>query len=292
MRAILGTALWVVVSGSVANAASYQKYDFSIVDTILYTADAGGGVHPYSGVDLRSYTDLSGAQLGSAYLFQARLEASNLSGAVLDSAYLYDAWLDSANLSDASLVGANLRTAWIDSADLSGADLSDTDLTSVWLGSADLSSANLGGAKLPYAYLGLADLTDADVSDTDFSDTDLTNAMALDSSIGSAFYNANTNFTGTGFDPAAAGWVPEPGPSLAMASSLWVIAGLRRRCASSRHGSPVGLSITPVPGPRARTQLECRRTRNLSLRLDHPKVRLLLTKTASRKVSTFAEYGT
>ena len=43
---------------------------------------------------------------------------------------------------------------------------------------------------------------------------------------GGAFYDINTDFTGTGFDPVAAGWtlVPEPGTALLLGLGLTALA--------------------------------------------------------------------
>jgi hypothetical protein len=102
---------------------------------------------------------------------------SNLQpGAVLTNADLSYANLGNANLSDAILADANL----------SDANLSDANLT----------NANLSGALLDFANLTNADLTGAI----------LANVIGLGSSTGAALYSINTDFTGTGFDPVAAGW--------------------------------------------------------------------------------------
>ena len=50
------------------------------------------------------------------------------------------------------------------------------------------------------------------------------------STTGEPFYDLNTDFTGTGFDPVAAGWtfVPEPGTALLMGLGLAGLASRRR----------------------------------------------------------------
>jgi uncharacterized protein YjbI with pentapeptide repeats len=70
-------------------------------------------------------------------------------------------------------------------ADLTGADFSGLNFTVVDLTGADLSGADLTGANLRLA--------------------NLTNSVGLGATVGSRTY-FNTNFTGSGFDPIAAGW--------------------------------------------------------------------------------------
>ena len=61
--------------------------------------------------------------------------------------------------------------------------------------------ASLAGANLTNANLFIADLTNADLTGAI-----LANATGLGNSFGAALYDINTDFTGTGFDPVAAGW--------------------------------------------------------------------------------------
>ena len=58
-----------------------------------------------------------------------------------------------------------------------------------------------------------ANLTGADLAGADLRGADLTNAVGLETTTGTPQFNGSTNFTGTGFDPFAAGWtfVAEPG---------------------------------------------------------------------------------
>ena len=82
-----------LLSGSVAQAASYQKTDGTIVDPI---PDTPGGSSHYYGNDLEPNANLSGASLGYADLTDADLSNANL-------------W--DANLTDANLTNANLTDA-------------------------------------------------------------------------------------------------------------------------------------------------------------------------------------
>jgi uncharacterized protein YjbI with pentapeptide repeats len=110
-------------------------------------------------------------------------------------------------------------------ADLSGANLAVADLTNANLTVANLSNAILTGADLNGADLFFADLTGADLTGAI-----LANATGLGEFSGAALYDINTDFTGTGFDPVAAGWtlVPEPSTTLLFGLGLAGLASRRR----------------------------------------------------------------
>ena len=107
---------------------------------------------------------------------------------------------------------------------MSGADLANANLFN-----ADLSVANLTGTDLTGANLTGATMN-ALLSGANLSGASLANATHLALSGGAALYDLDTDFTGTGFDPVAAGWtlVPEPGTALLMGLGLAGLASRRR----------------------------------------------------------------
>ena len=64
-----------LLSGSIAQAASYEKTDGAIVDPIL---DNLGNTHSYSGVNLEPSANLSFVNLLNAYLYSANLSNASL----------------------------------------------------------------------------------------------------------------------------------------------------------------------------------------------------------------------
>ena len=232
-----------------------------LVDADLTGADLSGA--NLTNADLSfadlSFADLTDADLTGANLSGVQSGSitgnPNLTGTgfLLTAGYLVG---PEANLSDANLTGADLTGADLSSADLTGADLSDADLSFADLSFADLTDADLTGADLTDAYLagvksgsitgnpnltgtgflltagylvgpeanlGYANLGGADLTGADLTNANLNRATYLGSTTGSAFYNAETDFTdaysgthrrGTLFDPVAAGWnfVCEPEP--------------------------------------------------------------------------------
>jgi uncharacterized protein YjbI with pentapeptide repeats len=147
--------------------------------------------------------DLTDAVLRDADLTNATLSVADLIGATLVDADLTNAILASTNLTLANLIGADLTGAF-----LAGAILTNANLRNATLAGVNLTAAGLTGADFRGAILTGANFLDADLTDTDFSDANLSDALnlGLATSGPGTIYSLATDFTGTGFDPVAAGW--------------------------------------------------------------------------------------
>jgi uncharacterized protein YjbI with pentapeptide repeats len=215
-------ASFLLVSGSLAEAASYQQIGGAIIDPIQLTT---GGAHPYGGPNLAPSAQLPSAALSAAELGSADLLGANISGADLTSANLSGATVASGILSSADLTNATLQNVAMsfsiaNNAILSSADLSSADLSFANLVGVNLTGANMSAAILLSADLDMADLSGADLTGVNFS---YSFNLATTSWTGVApTYDGSTNFTGTGFDPIAAGWtfVPEPSMMLLMNTGI------------------------------------------------------------------------
>jgi len=217
----------MLLTSSVAQAASYQKRDGTVVDPILYTWE---DTHSYSGNNLEP----------NAYLPNANLPYANLTNANLSDANLSDANLSNANLWAAKLIGANLTGGDLTQANLYGANLTGMDLTYTYL-----SQANLTNANLSYANLRRANLNDANLTNANLTDANLTGAQlyAATFSTGTTLYDGQTVLQ-HGFDAASlqayllaspiSAWqvnwitiIPEPASVFLLLTGLLTLARVR-----------------------------------------------------------------
>ena len=213
----LAMVLAALLTGSVAEAASYQQRQGTIVDPIL---DNFWNTHSYSGPNLEPGANLYDADLSYANLFYADLRDANLPGANLHDADLSYANLRNANLTGdadlsyayldhADLTFANLAGANLDGANLAGADLRNADLSYANLAYTNLASADLYDADLRYVHLRHADLRYAHLTGVDLYGANLTKAYNVETSFGSPYYYGNTLLP-LGFNPVAQGWTWTP----------------------------------------------------------------------------------
>ena len=112
-----------------------------------------------------NYADLSGLSLENIIL-----SGTDLIGANLSHAYLYDADFQDANLIDANLSRAGLIAANFYRANLSGACLDHAYLAQSDLSQADFTNACLHAADLQFAIMSQASFNSADLSKAVFTD--------------------------------------------------------------------------------------------------------------------------
>lgn len=169
-----------------------------VSSSVHYCEDHGG--HNHSGANV------SGVNMG-----RASLAGGNLSGSVWLMCDFSGANLGTCNASNASFVGSVAESINLINADCSGADFGAAGLEKALCFGTDFNGASLVGTSFRDGQLNGADFTAATLSSgpesADFSGANLTDAVGLDNTVGIARYSASTNFSGTGFDPVAAGWV-------------------------------------------------------------------------------------
>jgi len=119
--------------------------------------------------------DLSGANLGEIDL----IGDTNLKGADLSFADLFEASIEQLRLKGANLEGADLRFAQLWKADLRDANLNSADLTGASLEGADMRGANLFSARLENSKLAGARLEGATAGYTIFANCDLRDVAGL-----------------------------------------------------------------------------------------------------------------
>src|SRR5579864_305416 len=139
------------------------------------------GLNDYKGwnrwraANRRLVPDLSEADLDEIDL----VGDTNLNGANLVLASLFEASIEQIRLRGANLEGADLRYAQFSEADLRGANLDHTDLTGASLNGADMRGVSLWGARLEKTKLFRTRLDDARAGYTIFANCDLTAAEGL-----------------------------------------------------------------------------------------------------------------
>jgi len=215
--------LSLVVAGLVlqesAQASSYLRTaadDESVwVEVSPIRVVGGDSEHGYDGPSLYPYVVLpTGTNLSHANLQRANLDYAELSLVNLNFASLYRANLGYSSLCFSSLEFADLGRANLGYADLAGARM---------------RNASLAGAKWDYA----------NVHGTDLRGADLGGSVYLGFTIGSPYYDDETDFShalqgppgSAPFDPEASGWtlVPEPSAALLSMVAVATLAALRPR---------------------------------------------------------------
>ena len=224
-RAVLrgGWVLILVLTGLVLNesvqASSYLRTDADDesvwVEVSPIRVVGGEGEHGYIGPSLYPYVVLPfGTDLSHADLHRANLDYADLSRVNLNFTSLYRANLGYSTLCFSSLDFADLRRA-------------------------NLAYADLGGARMRNAWLAGAKWDYANVAGTDLRGADLSGSVYLGLTIGSPYYDDETDFShalqgapgSAPFDPEASGWtlLPEPSAGLLSIAAVATLTVLRPR---------------------------------------------------------------
>ena len=183
---------------------------------------ACAGTHPISSGSKHScedhaFHDHSGLNVSMVNLNKTRLSSGSLAGAQLVDCTLIKAQAYRTDFTGAALT--DCKAAGLVAIEV---DFTNAVLTRVSVRKAYLFRAKFGGA-LALVNFSSASLMEADFTATtlsagpdmaDFSNADLSSATGLDSTVGVARYSPCTDFSGTGFDPVAAGWILGPGADI------------------------------------------------------------------------------
>ena len=180
------------------------------------------GTHPISSGSKHScenhaFDDHSGLNVSMVNLNKTSLSSGSWAGS-----QLIDCSLVNAHAYRTDFTGATLTDCKAAGLIAIEADFTNAVLTGVSMRNAYMPRAKFGGAQALVKFAG-ATLFESDFTATtlsagpdmaDFSNADLSSATGLDATVGVALYSPCTDFSGTGFDPVAAGWILGPGANI------------------------------------------------------------------------------
>lgn len=156
--------------------------------------------HDHSGA---TFVQLDAPQIAFS---QADLTGTSFTDSILTGATAYKVKFTNGAMINCTAPSIILMDSFCSGTDFSGTDMSKAILFRVDLTGARLVDTRLVGAKLRNAKFTAAVLSSAGLM-TDFRGASLLNATGLSNTVGIALYDGCTDFSGTGFDPVAAGWV-------------------------------------------------------------------------------------
>lgn len=126
-----------------------------------------------------SHSDFSGAKLIDASLSDANLYATNLQLADFTNADLSYSDLSRSNLKNAKFINTDFHDADLSGSDMRGVNFKLADLSSIDMSNSDLSNASLRGSDLSNSDLSGGDLRYADLSSSDLSRADFSNTCLI-----------------------------------------------------------------------------------------------------------------